>query len=232
MQWLNIRTATIRAPEFVREEPVNRATWLMLLTYCAEQENGGTISGAGQWKDRTWQQTCGVTLREVRRPSRLWNWEGADLHLWGYPAEKELIVQRKREAASAGGKAKALAYGRADATPDARADALADRSAEGNGREGKVQHLLLHRLSAPALEEAKAWAAAQMPAIPADAVQAWHDRRAATGWKYVRAGQATPIADWQADLRSWARRWAQNTGAPSRGGAEPPKITTQPKNGW
>ena len=53
MNWLNINLATLRSPAYLGSTPVERATWLQLLAYCADQENGGCIAGAAAWKDRT-----------------------------------------------------------------------------------------------------------------------------------------------------------------------------------
>jgi hypothetical protein len=72
MIYLNLKTSTLRAPEYIGSEPTARATWLNLC-YCCEQENGGTIDGCAQWKDRQWQQTAGVTLAEVREDCRSGN---------------------------------------------------------------------------------------------------------------------------------------------------------------
>lgn len=105
MNWLNIETKTLRAPEYIGSDPVHRATWLNLLGYCAEQENGGVIECAKSWKDRQWMQTCGVTLDEVNAPSDLWSWHNESLNLWNYPVTKEEEVRSKRNAGKRGGKA-------------------------------------------------------------------------------------------------------------------------------
>ena len=104
MNWLNIPLALLRSPELTGAEPEERATWLFVLGYCADQENGGTIKKCKAWKCRQWQQTCGVTLQEVSRESKLWKWKGEDLLVTFYPIDKEKEVQAKRKAGSAGGK--------------------------------------------------------------------------------------------------------------------------------
>lgn len=105
MNWLNIYTPSLRSPEFIGSEPTARATWLYVFAYCAEQENGGRIVGARAWKDRQWQQTCGVTLAEVEASAPLVVWDGNDLVLHAYPNEKESEIQAKREGGRRGGKA-------------------------------------------------------------------------------------------------------------------------------
>lgn len=105
MDWLNLHIPTVlRSPEFIGEDPTNQATWLKLSAFCAAQENGGTISGCDGWKCRKWQQICAVTKEEVRRESSLWEWNGNDLKLVFYPAEKEAEVRMKREIAKTNGK--------------------------------------------------------------------------------------------------------------------------------
>ena len=107
MNWLNLQTSVIRSPEYVGCDPVQRATWLNLMVYCAEQENGGVIPGAASWKDRRWQQTCGVTKPEVDDQCDLWSFDGENLTIWGYPAEKEEEIQKMRESGARGGKKRA-----------------------------------------------------------------------------------------------------------------------------
>ena len=107
MNWLNLQTSVIRSPEYVGCDPVQRATWLNLMIYCAEQENGGVIPSAASWKDRRWQQTCGVTKSEVEDKCELWSFDGENLTLWGYPTEKEEEIQKMRESGARGGKKRA-----------------------------------------------------------------------------------------------------------------------------
>jgi hypothetical protein len=97
MDWLNLHIPTVlRSPEYIGSDPIDRSTWLQLLTYCATLENGGIIRGAAAWKDRKWQQLCAVTREETRRPSDLWTWEGDDIHVKFYPIDKETEIRRKR----------------------------------------------------------------------------------------------------------------------------------------
>jgi hypothetical protein len=104
MIWLNLQTSVIRAPDYVGAEPVQRATWLNVLVYSCEQENSGRIVGCRCWKDRQWQQTCGVTLAEVDSAAPLLRWNGDDLIVWSYPADKQAEIAAKREAGRRGGK--------------------------------------------------------------------------------------------------------------------------------
>ena len=109
MIYLNLDLSLLSAPEYVGAEPVERATWISLLGWCCGQENGGRIIGARAWRDRRWQQTCGVTLEEVETPSELYWWEGDDLVVWAYPVDAVAKVQAKREAGRKGGQARTYA---------------------------------------------------------------------------------------------------------------------------
>ena len=104
MHWINIHTSDLRSPEYIGSEPVQRATWLNVMCYCIEQENGGRIAGGATWKDRQWQQACGVTLAEVVDGGELVTMDGDDVVVWRYPAEKEAQVQRDRAIARENGK--------------------------------------------------------------------------------------------------------------------------------
>ena len=103
MNWLNINLTTLRSPAYIGSGPVGRATWLQVLAYCADQENGGRIRGAAAWKDRQWQQTCGVTAREVRASGKLITFHRRDVRVAFYPADKEALVISNREAGRRGG---------------------------------------------------------------------------------------------------------------------------------
>ena len=148
MRWLNIEIANLRSPAFVGAEPVERATWLSLLAYCCDQENGGVIKGCREWKDRQWQMTCGVMASEVIAEAQLWAWRGSDLRIAYYPLAKEAEVQAKRDFASRGGRASGEARREAQLEaqlqPQAQAgasqDGEADRERKGKERKGKERN--------------------------------------------------------------------------------------------
>lgn len=104
MDWLNLHISTIDSPEATVCDPVRRATWVWLLRFCIGQENGGRIKGCRAWGDTTWQQMAKVRLREVSAESTLWHWDGDDLAVHFYPAEKEAEVQAKRANGRRGGR--------------------------------------------------------------------------------------------------------------------------------
>lgn len=98
MEYLNLHVGVLDSPELVGAEPVDRATWLYLMRYCAGQESGGRIVGCAAWGDRRWQQIARITLKEVRRKTDLWHWDGDDLVVEFYPREQESAVRAKRQA--------------------------------------------------------------------------------------------------------------------------------------
>lgn len=104
MEWLNIKISSLRAPEYIGSDPRQRATWLNVICYCVEQENSGVIENARAWKDRRWQQTCGVTSREVSNSEPLLIWIGDNLEVWNFPKETQQLIQRKRLVAMENGK--------------------------------------------------------------------------------------------------------------------------------
>lgn len=104
MNYLNIKTDSLKSEEFIGAEPIERATWIALLGWCASQENGGVIINCTDWSDRKWQQLCGVTKTEVETQSELFAFEDGNLIVAFYPADQESEVIRKREIAKANGK--------------------------------------------------------------------------------------------------------------------------------
>ncbi len=104
MDWLNIHRSTLAAEAFLGCDPVQRATWLCLMAYCADQENGGRIEGASEWGDRKWQQVVRITKEEALTVCDLWQWVDGVLIVWSYPAEKEAEVKRNRQNGGRGGR--------------------------------------------------------------------------------------------------------------------------------
>lgn len=109
MNWINIQTSTLRSPQFIGSDPIARGTWISVLGYCYEQENGGLIANCKGWKDRQWQQICGVTRNEIDGSTLLMQWLDNDLNVWNYPTETEDEIKRKREAGRKGGQARSQA---------------------------------------------------------------------------------------------------------------------------
>ena len=102
MEWVKLELKLIRSREYIGSDPSARATWVNLLSYCADKENGGRICDCLSWKDRMWQQICGVTLEETRIKTELYSWDGEDLLIRFYPEAEEDLIQKRRAAGRAG----------------------------------------------------------------------------------------------------------------------------------
>jgi hypothetical protein len=241
MIYLNLKTSTLRAPEYIGSEPTQRGTWLNLLCYCCEQENGGTIEGCAGWKDRQWQQTAGVTLAEVREECDLWQWDGEALVVTFYPSDKEAEVQSRREAGRLGGKrsGKARRRSKNEAHLEANGEAhlegvleahLERKGKEGNGKEcnGREEGSLQKAESTPALTEFLAEAA--KIGVEADiATEIWHDNesRPITPYGQWTDYRGNPIVKWQANMMARASqiraRRGNGVGRPNGNGKAAPE---------
>jgi hypothetical protein len=98
MNYLNLSITDLTSAAFLGEEPVNRATWLCLMRYCAQQETGGIIKDAEGWGERRWQQLCGITKSEAHNPSALWSFSNGSLIVKFYPANQESAAKNRRNA--------------------------------------------------------------------------------------------------------------------------------------
>lgn len=103
MNYLNLEVAILHAPEYIGSSPRQRATWLNVMLWCVQQENAGVIQDGADWPSRRWQQTCGVTAREVLSAPDLLTVSEKNVLVWGYPIEKEREVQSKRTTARLNG---------------------------------------------------------------------------------------------------------------------------------
>lgn len=225
MIWLNLKTTTLRSPEYAGSEPIQRATWLNLLAYCCEQENGGRIAGCGEWKDRQWQQTLGVTLAEAREDCDLWRWEGDTLCVAFYPTDKQEEVKAKRDAGKRGGKRSGKA--RREAVREAQLEAelegvleaqlqpkrdLLEAHLERKGKEGewkdKGKETLTIVSDAPrSFEIEQVIEAGRRASIPEDVCRAYHDDREGAGWM---DGKGRPVRSMPHDLSGFWRKWQSN----------------------
>jgi hypothetical protein len=206
MEWLNLHTSSLDSEAFVGADPVDRATWLCLLRYCAGQENGGRIDHCEGWSDRKWQQTVRVTLKEVLRECGLWKWSEGGLQVTFYPTRKEEEVKRKRLGGLATVAKRWGANRVADSSPDSSAISLPDNSAytEGKGREGKEREgeeeatSLAHL---PSLQEVREWAS--LSAVPVEYAETLH-ARFTEDHCWLKHGR---LVDWR---RKWVRFWASD----------------------
>ena len=246
MNYLNIHTDLLRSESYLGAEPIERATWLNLLAWCASQENGGIIPNASEWTDRKWQQLCGVTKEEATLVSALYEVNSSgDLVVNHYPKDKESEVITKRETAKANGKKGGRPKKKPTTETKEEPTLVKSPKAEGKGREGKGKERneknTPHGVSEgeggptpsniPSAEEARSFAESSGSMIAADCVEAWRDSRIASGWTRPQGGNSVPIVDWRADLRGFARSWQANRAGKPDAPKPPPKPVAGPE-GW
>jgi hypothetical protein len=142
MNWLNIEIKTLTSNEFLGSEPVDRATWICLLRYCAQQENGGKIKDCKEWKNRQWMQLAGITCEEINRKTMLWKWEGDSVTVWEYPTCKEKEIKAKRKAGRITGKKNSSFSVSNSASSSASSSALEKgKERKGIGKEKEIKEL-------------------------------------------------------------------------------------------
>lgn len=225
MNWINIEVKTLRSPEYIGSDPVERATWLNLMAYCCEQENGGKIKGCREWGDRRWMQTCGITKAEAELQAELWEWFEDDLVIWAYPISKEAEVKAKRIAGAKGGKAsrppktkavKAVLEAELEADPKLSSNG---KERKGIGIEEKKESLSSKRKGS----EADCKAYAKELGLPETDGTWFFDSMEAGGW--TRGGK--PLKDWKAHLRSYKQQgWL-----PSLKNAQPQTRSGEKRDG-
>jgi hypothetical protein len=205
MNWLNLQTSVIRSPEYVGCDPVQRATWLNLMIYCAEQENGGVIPDCASWKDRRWQQTCGVTKPEVDDQCDLWSFDGENLTLWGYPAEKQEEIQKMRESGARGGKKRAENAAKSKEKQDSSSPSStlpsSPPSTERKGKEEERNRTLPPTPQSEASESAEDFYAENIPTANAQLMLELEKRV-----RSLRSGWELPLAYTEQKLLSEASR--------------------------
>lgn len=198
MKWINIETHSLRMPEYVGSDPIQRATWFNLLAYCCEQENGGTIKNCRDWGDRRWMQTCGITKAEAELKAELWEWLDDSLTVWNYPSNKEAEVRAKREAGAKGGRAskppkrkgiKAVLEAELEAERKQSANGKERKGKEGNGNKEKKSRCSEDEFADYARERGK----------PESDGRYMFDHFESNGWKRGKE----PIRDWKAAFRTW-----------------------------
>jgi hypothetical protein len=203
MNWLNLQTSVIRSPEYVGCDPVQRATWLNLMIYCAEQENGGVIPDCASWKDRRWQQTCGVTKPEVDDQCDLWSFDGENLTIWAYPAEKQEEIQKMRESGARGGKKRAENAAKSKEKQDSSSPpSTLPSSPPSTERKGKEEKGILPPTpQSEASESAEDFYAENMPTANAQSMLELEKRV-----RSLRSGWELPLAYTEQKLLSEASR--------------------------
>ena len=252
MEFLNIHNSWLRSPEFIGSNPVQRSTWLCLLNFCAEQENGGTIQACNTWADRKWQQLCSITKREATTACALWSWSGEDLTVWNYPAEKEKMVKRNREYGKLGGRPSGSSSVNRTVNPN-KTTRFDSAETEGKGRE--LEGKEIGREDGGSAEPATGSTAENSPesapestarphnlpeviayfaskGAPEAEAATFFDHYEANGWK--QGGRAA-IKSWRSAANNWVRRWQdgpmgnEKNSSVSRGARAVPPIPFNPE---
>jgi len=101
VEYVSLNVAGLLAGDFLRHPEGVRARWLQLVAYCAQQENGGRIEGAGSWPPRVWMN-IGVGNRKALDSvlaAGLARWDRDALEVVGYPVDiQEKVVARRNQA--------------------------------------------------------------------------------------------------------------------------------------
>lgn len=87
--------------EFKSARLSQRGIWITLMQYCTSQENNGIIKNFATWKPAEIRKTLNVDPAPLRQKSTLWHMVGSDLHIFGYPHDKQAILNRKRQTLAA-----------------------------------------------------------------------------------------------------------------------------------
>jgi hypothetical protein len=220
MNWLNLNIQTLDSENFLGSDPIERGTWLCLLRYCIGQENGGIIEGCREWGDRKWQQLVRVTKKEAMRDCDLWEWDGDDLILWGYPMEKEEEIKHlraigrqtsdaKKAAAKANGKRGGRPTKNPTENPTETEQETQTKPIERKGKEIEGEGEVETRSPSPSFAEVQRFANSQPIPIPPACIERFFDEMESTEWTYRGQPCIAPRA-WHARFRMYATRWAEN----------------------
>jgi hypothetical protein len=220
MEYLNVHSSTLSSDEYLDSSPDDQAAWLLISSYCANQENSGRIAGAKRWNDDKCLRALKIPRQRLKERALLWRWDGEDLLVEFYPVEQELALQRKRFGAKAGGKARwagtphqpeAKPSGEPMAQPEAKPSgepSLKRKGREGKGKKGKGRvregGSLLGDSLVPSEAEVREWASS-VGVDPDFAAQKRAELCERHGWH-----QNGRLLDWQSRFqRFWETDGAQ-----------------------
>lgn len=228
MEYVNLHLSVLRSPEYLGSTPVQRATWLNLVAYLCQLEDGETLFECRSWGDRAWQQVCAVTLAEVNEECRLWKWIGENLEVNFYPEKQEKQTRAMRKGGRIGnakrwGKRK---HGESppDNPPESPGVSITKRNVtEANVTEGAPPRIVT-------LDQAVKWMADLGSGYTADQVREqwlYYDamRCPDSGeWqKPTRTGAMIRISDWRSELGRALAKFAEGvtgSGVEKNGGGE------------
>jgi hypothetical protein len=165
MNWLNLKISVMSSEGPKGATSAELGTWLRLVCYCAQQENGGTIKAARDWNPRQWMAIIGVTEEEIAASTSLWTWKDDALTIWNYPSDHQERVERLRDIGGRSAKGKPKANSKAEGGPEGGACATPEGVAQGgpnsnskyNGKDKKKDKHTLSYQSAEADEREREW---------------------------------------------------------------------------
>jgi hypothetical protein len=247
MEWLNIHSSTLSSDEFLDSPADDQAAWVLISSYCANQENGGRITGAKLWDDQKCMRALKVPRDRLKDQAFLWSWEGDDLLIAFYPIEQEEILRKKRGGAALGGRlrgAQLKAQAQATKPDDAKAEGepmakglLKRKGREGKGKKGNGRVRESGSLSGvsgsdvPSEADVRAWATSS-GVDPDFALQKRAEVCERHGWF-----QNGRLIDWQSRFkrfwesdRSQWEAFRKKSGAaawPARGGSSAPGLPAE-----
>tara|TARA_R110000772_G_scaffold171640_1_gene283547 strand:- start:3237 stop:3974 length:738 start_codon:yes stop_codon:yes gene_type:complete len=215
MNYLNIHTDLLRSESYLGAEPVERATWINLLAWCATQENGGIIHDAAEWSDRKWQQVCGITKEEAYLDSKLYHIRESDgMTVNHYPKDKEEEVKTNRLNGKKGGRPKGVkAKKNQVVNPDettcpeiAETEGERERKDKENGIEGEEN-------SCPSPDE-KTILALIWGMAPSKAKSRSSKKQVAAEWKKIKAADRPSEDDLALSFTAWTKSddWTKDRG--------------------
>lgn len=82
--------------EFKTARLSQRGIWISLMQYCTSQENNGIITNITDWKPSEIRKTLNIDPLALEKPSPLWTIKNNNLHIYGYPHDKQAILNAKR----------------------------------------------------------------------------------------------------------------------------------------
>ena len=219
MQYFNLDIKLLRLPEFIGETPFNRGVWISLMGYCCHLENSGRIANSRTWKSRMWEQSCGVTLAELEQESDLWQWDGDDLQVWGFPHHMQKVHESKRAAGAKGGRPRKSNDNHADNHADNR-NIIQSNIKEDNTRESARERTASPVTLAEAKSHAKTWTGSSPTMVAFDAVQVelWFLDRQRKGWQASSGQIINTRALAERDLEFWLLKNKTNPSPPRREG--------------
>lgn len=103
MRFFPVECASVTGTDFSCATFEQQGQWLNLMTYCANQENGGRIEGATELPEVFFQRSLAMRKEEFESECLLWTWDGQDLVVKFYPLQNQEKCQTLRENGREGG---------------------------------------------------------------------------------------------------------------------------------